>query len=153
MPHILVGTQLYQQGIFPLVHRIRRPVRTVIDELFEEFLVSSLEFVSLINNYISYIDSNYFNATDYIYNDIFIDKEFIRNRYDAYKKRAIFSRVDKIADDIIEKIEEATQGKFPDIIIGGPPCQAYSIHGRATDKDSMNNDYRNTIKKECFIRK
>ena len=66
---------------------------------------SSLEFVSLINNYISYIDSNYFNATDYIYNDIYIDKEFIRNRYDAYKKRAIFSRVDKIADDIIEKIK------------------------------------------------
>ena len=66
---------------------------------------SSLEFVSLINNYISYIDSNYFNATDYIYNDIYIDKEFIRNRYEAYKKRAIFSRVDKIVDDIIEKIK------------------------------------------------
>ena len=66
---------------------------------------SSLEFVLLINNYISYIDNNYFNATDYIHNDIFIDKEFIRNRYDAYTKRAIFSRVDKIADDIIEKIK------------------------------------------------
>ena len=65
---------------------------------------SSLEFVSLINNYISYIDSNYFNATDYTYNDICIDKEFIKNRYEAYKKRAIFSRVDKIADDYIENI-------------------------------------------------
>ena len=32
-----------------------------------------------------------------------------------------------------------------DLIIGGPPCQAYSIHGRATDKDSMNNDYRNYL--------
>lgn len=32
-----------------------------------------------------------------------------------------------------------------DMIIGGPPCQAYSIHGRATDKDSMNNDYRNFL--------
>jgi DNA (cytosine-5)-methyltransferase 1 len=32
-----------------------------------------------------------------------------------------------------------------DFIIGGPPCQAYSIHGRATDKDSMNNDYRNYL--------
>ena len=75
---------------------------------------SSLEFVSLINNYISYIDSNYFNATDYIYNDIYIDKEFIRNRYDAYKKRAIFSRVDKIADDIIEKIKiEKISEKIP----------------------------------------
>ena len=32
-----------------------------------------------------------------------------------------------------------------DLIIGGPPCQAYSIHGRATDKNSMNNDYRNFL--------
>ena len=32
-----------------------------------------------------------------------------------------------------------------DFIIGGPPCQAYSIHGRATDKNSMNNDYRNYL--------
>ena len=75
---------------------------------------SSLEFVLLINNYISYIDNNYFNATDYIHNDIFIDKEFIRNRYDAYTKRAIFSRVDKIADDIIEKIKiEKISDKIP----------------------------------------
>lgn len=35
--------------------------------------------------------------------------------------------------------------KHVDMIIGGPPCQAYSIHGRATDKDSMNNDYRNYL--------
>ena len=32
-----------------------------------------------------------------------------------------------------------------DMIIGGPPCQAYSIHGRATDKNSMDNDYRNYL--------
>lgn len=35
--------------------------------------------------------------------------------------------------------------KKVDLIIGGPPCQAYSIHGRATDKNSMNNDYRNFL--------
>ena len=28
-----------------------------------------------------------------------------------------------------------------DLIIGGPPCQAYSIHGRAQDKNSMRDDY------------
>ncbi len=32
-----------------------------------------------------------------------------------------------------------------DLIIGGPPCQAYSIHGRATDKNSMQDDYRNYL--------
>jgi len=36
-------------------------------------------------------------------------------------------------------------GRHIDMIIGGPPCQAYSIHGRATDKNSMQNDYRNFL--------
>ena len=35
--------------------------------------------------------------------------------------------------------------KKVDIIIGGPPCQAYSIAGRAQDKNGMNNDYRNFL--------
>ena len=38
-----------------------------------------------------------------------------------------------------------------DFIIGGPPCQAYSIHGRATDKNSMQNDYRNFLF-ESFVK-
>ncbi|MDF2552859.1 MAG: haeIIIM [Chryseobacterium sp.] len=38
-----------------------------------------------------------------------------------------------------------------DLIIGGPPCQAYSIHGRATDKNSMDNDYRNYLF-ESFVK-
>lgn len=32
-----------------------------------------------------------------------------------------------------------------DIIIGGPPCQAYSIAGRAQDPNSMKEDYRNYL--------
>lgn len=32
-----------------------------------------------------------------------------------------------------------------DVIIGGPPCQAYSIAGRIRDKDGMKNDYRNYL--------
>ena len=35
--------------------------------------------------------------------------------------------------------------KKVDVIIGGPPCQAYSIHGRATDSNSMKEDYRNFL--------
>lgn len=49
-----------------------------------------------------------------------------------------------------------------DIIIGGPPCQAYSISGRAQDKHSMKYDYRNYLfesfakivdyyKPKCFV--
>ena len=32
-----------------------------------------------------------------------------------------------------------------DIVIGGPPCQAYSLAGRIRDKDGMQNDYRNYL--------
>ena len=32
-----------------------------------------------------------------------------------------------------------------DLIIGGPPCQAYSVAGRIRDKDGMKNDYRNFL--------
>lgn len=32
-----------------------------------------------------------------------------------------------------------------DLIIGGPPCQAYSLAGRAQDPNSMKDDYRNFL--------
>lgn len=32
-----------------------------------------------------------------------------------------------------------------DLIIGGPPCQAYSIAGRVRDKNGMKDDYRNYL--------
>lgn len=32
-----------------------------------------------------------------------------------------------------------------DLVIGGPPCQAYSVAGRAQDKHSMRKDYRNYL--------
>ena len=38
-----------------------------------------------------------------------------------------------------------------DMIIGGPPCQAYSLAGRAQDPNSMKNDYRNYLF-ESFVK-
>lgn len=50
------------------------------------------------------------------------------------------------ADDVKTVGLKGLVGKqHVDLIIGGPPCQAYSIHGRATDRDSMQNDYRNYL--------
>ncbi len=37
------------------------------------------------------------------------------------------------------------EGGSVDVIIGGPPCQAYSIAGRIRDKNGMKNDYRNFL--------
>ena len=43
------------------------------------------------------------------------------------------------------------EGKSVDLIIGGPPCQAYSIAGRAQDPNSMKLDYRNYLF-ESFVK-
>lgn len=37
------------------------------------------------------------------------------------------------------------EAKGIDIIIGGPPCQAYSIAGRVRDENGMKDDYRNFL--------
>lgn len=54
-------------------------------------------------------------------------------------------------DIVKEGINGIVKNKAVDIIIGGPPCQAYSIHGRATDKFSMKDDYRNYLF-ESFVK-
>ncbi len=42
-------------------------------------------------------------------------------------------------------LDNILEGQKVDIIIGGPPCQAYSIAGRVRDEHGMKNDYRNYL--------
>lgn len=48
---------------------------------------------------------------------------------------------------IFEKIDNILLKEDVDIIIGGPPCQAYSIAGRARDPKKMKDDPRNHLYK------
>lgn len=56
---------------------------------------------------------------------------------------------------IFEKIDNLVKGKQIDVIVGGPPCQAYSLVGRSRDKNKMKNDPRNFLYKEYakFLKK
>ena len=45
--------------------------------------------------------------------------------------------------DGLDKLIKAENGI--DVIIGGPPCQAYSIAGRIRDENGMKDDYRNYL--------
>ena len=57
--------------------------------------------------------------------------------------------------DNIDKIIELLNGKEVDVLLGGPPCQAFSTVGRAQDPNSMKNDKRNYLYKhyiECLTR-
>ena len=47
--------------------------------------------------------------------------------------------------EIISLLNNAVNGREVDIIIGGPPCQAYSSAGRARDLHGMQNDPRNFL--------
>ncbi len=47
--------------------------------------------------------------------------------------------------EIFRKTEELLNGARLDLIIGGPPCQAYSIIGRSRDKNRMKGDRRNYL--------
>lgn len=48
-------------------------------------------------------------------------------------------------------LDRVIDGNPVDVIIGGPPCQAYSLAGRIRDEHGMRNDYRNYLF-ECYIR-
>ena len=66
--------------------------------------------------------------------------------YGNWSNESIMKYGNDNSDIVIKKGLKGIIGKKRvDLIIGGPPCQAYSIHGRATDKNSMNNDYRNYL--------
>ncbi len=54
---------------------------------------------------------------------------------------------DSTIEEIFEQIDERITGteKTVDLIIGGPPCQAYSLVGRARDPNGMKEDPRNHL--------
>jgi len=56
---------------------------------------------------------------------------------------------------IFNKIDNLIGSRQIDLIVGGPPCQAYSLVGRARDKNKMQNDPRNFLYKEYgkFLKK
>jgi DNA (cytosine-5)-methyltransferase 1 len=47
--------------------------------------------------------------------------------------------------EIFRRIDNLLNGNKVDLIIGGPPCQAYSLVGRARSKDGMESDPRNHL--------
>ena len=63
--------------------------------------------------------------------------------YKDYEKEVI--EHDITSKDILKRIDNAVNGRSVDIIIGGPPCQAYSTAGRVRDGKRMATDPRNYL--------
>ena len=69
---------------------------------------------------------------------------------------------DTTIQPIFDKIDTLTKSEQVDLLIGGPPCQAYSLAGRSRDPNRMEGDSRNYLfkyyakflekyKPKCFV--
>ena len=71
-----------------------------------------------------------------------------RMRYYGYSEDEVHKSViqqDITNAEIISQLKNSVGNSSVDIIIGGPPCQAYSSAGRARDFDGMKKDPRNFL--------
>lgn len=83
----------------------------------------------------------------------YIQGKISRDEFYSNIPNSIFDKVlnyeisSKTFPTIVEKIDYLLGDEKVSGIIGGPPCQAYSIAGRSRDKDNMENDPRNYLYK------
>lgn len=92
------------------------------------------------------------NRKQQIYFD-YLNKKITRAELYSYVPKEVIDSVvneeisEKTIDDIFENIDLKLNSKPLSFIIGGPPCQAYSLIGRSCDKNNMKNDKRNYLYK------
>lgn len=97
---------------------------------------------------------SYYYLTENNKSDIYIKYlkgEINRNQLYSFIPSHIIESVinlsigDENNSKIFQKIERLNGKKNIDIIVGGPPCQAYSLVGRARDENGMQGDPRNYL--------
>lgn len=95
------------------------------------------------------------------HNQLDIYEEYLRTKKEKENGEALWKQVpQRVIDSVIEatigantidsifkRVDELTNGEHVDLIIGGPPCQAYSIAGRARMGDKVLDDPRNELYK------
>lgn len=71
------------------------------------------------------------------------DKEVVR--FDIQRTEELFSGFSDIEYGVSKGLDGLIAGRKVDVLVGGPPCQAYSLAGRIRDEHGMRNDYRNYL--------
>ncbi|MCF8714419.1 DNA cytosine methyltransferase [Joostella atrarenae] len=94
-------------------------------------------------------ENNLDHYNDYL-NDKITRENFISKFGDKFLSESVLNigiggKYNKI---IFDKIDKLAGNNEIDLVIGGPPCQAYSLVGRARDEKGMKNDPRNFLYKE-----
>lgn len=84
----------------------------------------------------------------------YLEKKISRDTLYGYIPQEILESVineeinDSSIEDIFSKIDFILKNRKVDIVIGGPPCQAYSLVGRAVIGDKIKKDHRNYLYKQ-----
>ena len=71
------------------------------------------------------------------------DNEVVR--FDIQRTEELFHGFDDEEYGKHDGVDSLVKNKNVDVIIGGPPCQAYSLAGRIRDPHGMRDDYRNFL--------
>jgi DNA (cytosine-5)-methyltransferase 1 len=76
-----------------------------------------------------------------------IDRDTLYSHIPEEEKNSVINLAlsDENNPAIFKRIDALLQKKPVDLIIGGPPCQAYSLVGRARSKNGMKDDPRNHL--------
>lgn len=93
-----------------------------------------LKQTNKIDTYVDYLKNKITRTELYGFLPSELKDSVINAAIGTENNQMIFDRIDKL------KKEEPI-----DLIIGGPPCQAYSLIGRAADKNGMKDDGRNFL--------
>lgn len=66
-------------------------------------------------------------------------------RFDIQRTEELICGFNDVEYGQHEGLDSVIDGKKVDVVIGGPPCQAYSLAGRIRDPNGMRDDYRNYL--------
>lgn len=87
-----------------------------------------------------------------LYND-YLEQKITRDEFYSFIPKRVLDTVlnyeisEASLDAIFSDVDNLLNGKKLDLIIGGPPCQAYSIAGRSRSESRMVGDKRNYLYK------
>jgi len=115
------------------------------DTLETRLIYHKLKSENRLDIYFEYLSGN-ISRKELIkqYSNKELSNSVINTSIGGDNNKLIFTEIDNLLGD-----------KTVDLIIGGPPCQAYSLVGRSRDKNRMKDDPRNYLYKEYakFLKK
>ena len=85
-----------------------------------------------------------------IYKD-YLSQKISQEQFYSYIPKKELNKVynETLSNDTMSKVKEEIKNRLPsgglDILVGGPPCQTYSLVGRSVQKDKIHNDERNYL--------